>query len=98
MRLDALYLCSIKTANGNSHSIPNEQWTLILITGLPMANPVIQSLLEKAENVRELREVGGGDATPIRFFLNFSETNSHLDLPVSEVVRTFLTHLLTQDW
>ena len=25
-----------------------------------MANPVIQSLLEKAENVRELREVGGG--------------------------------------
>ena len=43
---------------------------------------------------------GGVDATPIRFFLNFScsETNYHLHLPFSVAVHIFLTHILTQDW
>ena len=35
---------------------------------------------------------------PIRFLLNFSETNDHLHLPFSVAVRISLTHILTQDW
>ena len=41
---------------------------------------------------------GGGDAIPHKVFLEFSETNYHLHLLFSVVVRTSLTQILTQDW
>ena len=49
-----------------------------------------------------LERTRGGKAPtpppPIKFFLNFSETNYHLHLPFSVAVCISLTHVLMQDW